>query len=230
MVPFSVPRDLYARDRFEAGLSPAVTTFLGCCEYFADRMASGTARGETWVYSNSSRYVPQATSFDEMVASGHLGANCAMISNWGLMDIGAMPDGTRFWGDATGGFANQDTVMPVLDPACVLFDLRDRRPTFAQLSDEGMVRPGDIFLCNLHTFVYRGHGTFYACGHETRWHADPDARTEDPAKAVFETWIMDVSACSNRACRVNFLLRLRDDFAPTRCRRADGVRVDIPEI
>lgn len=227
MANLTVPRDLYARDRFEPGLPPAVVTFLGCCEYFADRMASGTARGEKWVYSNNSIYVPQATSFDEMTASGHFGANCAMISNWALMDVGAMPDGTRFWGDVTGGFANRDKVMPLLDPAVVLYDLHDSRPTFEELSDEGRVRPGDIFLCNLHTFVYRGNRTFYACGHETRWHTDPDAYTEDPAKAVFETWIMDVDACGNRSCRVNFLLRLRDDWAPARYRRSDGVRVAL---
>ena len=214
----------YGADRLPHELPEAVTAFLGCCQYYSDRLTAGTRNGERWVYSNSDLWVPQATCFDVMVASGHFGANCAMMSNWALMDIGAMPDGTRFWGDIHDEFARRDLVMPYLDPVLTVVDFRPARPTFGELLGDGQVKPGDIFLSRLHTFICRDMSSFFACGHDTYWHSEDDAPTEDAAHAVFDSWVRPFEGCGNYNNHVNFRLRIRDEWMPKGYRDADGVR------
>ncbi len=214
----------YAADRLPSDISPAVTAFLGCCQYYSDRLTAGIANGERWVYSNTDLWVPQATCFDVMVGSGHRGANCAMMSNWALMDIGAMPDGMRFWGDIHDEFARRDVVMPYLDTVLTVTDYRPARPAFRELFEAGEVRPGDIFLSRLHTFICRDMNSFFACGHDTFWHSEDDAPTEDGAHAVFDSWVRPFEGCGNYTIPVNFRLRIRDEWAPKGYRGRDGIR------
>ena len=229
MANLTVPHDLYARDRFEPGLSPAVVTFLGCCEYFADRMASGTARGEKWVYSNSSKYVPQSTSFDHMVESGHWGVNCAMPASWAYVDMGIMEEGMRFWGDREGGFAKLDKVKPSIEKAAVITQL-DGQKTFKDLLEEGSVKAGDVFLCKGHTFIYLGDELFFAAGHDGKWHTDETAETEDERKAVFESWVMPRESCINNDYHIFWQISFKEDYIPEFYRNGKGELVATPEL
>ncbi len=221
--------DGYAADILEEGISPGVAALLGCCQYYADQLQEGIAKGQKWVYSNSSKYVPQATSFDNMVASGGYGANCALISNWALIDIGAMPEGYRFYGSVSGEFANQEKVMRYLNRVLEVIDLRGKNATFSKMFRKGEIRAGDIFLCDGHTFVYGGNEMFYACGHDAEWHSDPSAPTEDASHAVFEKWDVPMRNNSNYSHQINFILRIKDSYVPRFYRSSDGEIVRNPD-
>lgn len=221
--------DGYAADILEEGISPGVAALLGCCQYYADQLQAGIAKGQKWVYSNSSKYVPQATSFDNMVAGGGYGANCALISNWALIDIGAMPEGARFYGSVSGDFANRDKVMRYLKGVLEVIDLRGQNAVFSRMFRKGEIKAGDIFLCDGHTFVYGGNKMFYACGHDAEWHSDPSAPTEDPSHAVFEKWDVPMQGNSNYSHSINFILRIRDDYVPRYYRNRDGELVRNPD-
>lgn len=227
-------RELFYTDNFAKGaisehVSPAVMALLSCCEYYVDTMKKSTAEGKKWVYSNSSTYVPQTGYFDDMVKSGKCGANCTFPANWSLRDMGVMPASLKFYCDKDGNFVGYNSVIRYLEPVCEITDLRSENVTFKDLYEAGKVKPGDIFLANpQHTFIYRGDQTFYATGHDAKWHSDPTAPTEDPQKAVFEEWIMPMATNKNYNYRISYVIRLKDDFIPQFYRNAEGKLVENP--
>ena len=146
-----------------------------------------------------------------------------------LIDIGAMPEGARFYGSVSGDFANRDKVMRYLKGVLEVIDLRGQNAVFSRMFRTGQIKAGDIFLCDGHTFVYGGNKMFYACGHDAEWHSDPSAPTEDPSHAVFEKWDVRMQGNSNYSHSINFILRIRDDYVPRYYRNKDGVIVRNPD-
>lgn len=222
-----MPRDAYGLERLPTSVpSLASGILLSCCEYYEDTLQKGIQNGQKWCYSNSSDYVPQATSFDRMVASGRYGANCAMLSNWALMDMGAMPEGARFWGAKDATVARFDTVGQYLLDCGYLYDLRQAENrdgrTFSALYENGCAVPGDVFLCSGHVFIYRGGETFFAAGHDTRWHSDGVRYTDDTLGAVFDSFVTDFSCSANYRYEINWILRLKPDYRPARYRDRNG--------
>lgn len=223
----------YRTDNFAAGklkesVSDGVLGLISCCDYYNYRMKLGASKGEKWVYSNSSTYVPQRGYFDDMVTSGKFGANCASPLNWAFIDMGIMPSSLRFYGGSSGEFANRTSVEKYVEPVCEIYDYSNQNIDFKTLLAQGKIKAGDIFLAKHHTFIYRGDNTFYAAGHDGDWHTDNTASTEDERHAVFDSWICDMSSNSNYSCRVYFHLRLKEGFVPKYYRNAKGVLVENP--
>lgn len=217
-------------------LSVGVLAFLGCCEYYNDRLLFGIENGEKWVYSNSRNYVPQTGYFDDMLKGSGLGANCASPVNWAFIDLGIIPPECRFWGGNKDGnfyFARFEKVCSYLSDACKLYNFNEGIK-FAELYKSNKIKPGDIFLCNGHTFIYRGNESFYAAGHDGAWHHDITAPTEDAKKAVFDNWVLKFNETSQYGkisddeFNLNFnytiycLIRIKDDYTPEYYRNRSG--------
>jgi len=202
-------------------VNEGVLASLSNLMYYEDQLQIGISKGQKWVYTNSSKYSPQNTSFDHMVESGKYGVNCAMPAGWTLVDIGALEEGMRFWGDQNNEFANYDKVAPMLEKAATITKL-EPKTDFNVLYEAGQVKAGDIFLAHGHTFVYLGDELFHASGHDGKWHSDPTAETEDGCKAVFESWIYDMKSCADYGYRCNFIIRIKDDYVPRFYRNKEG--------
>ena len=231
--PEVAARDEFYNNNFATGIisediNPGVMALLSCCEYYNATMKAGTAAGQKWVYSNSSTYVPQAGTFDSMVEKAKYGANCASPVNWAFIDMGIMSKSLRFYGGSTGNFANYNAVIAFLDPVCEIFDRFDNPKEFKDLYAAGEVKAGDIFLCKHHTFIYRGDGTFFAAGHDGKWHTDPKANTEDDRKAVFEEWVLTFDECCNYTYTCYYQIRLKDNYIPQFYRNKEGALVENP--
>ncbi len=209
-------------------VNDGVLALLGCCAWYESELQRGISLGQKWIYSNSSEYCPQNGYFDDMVRSGRFGTNCAMPAGWAMVDTGAVVPGMRFWGGKNCEIARFEKVGPYLENACEITHY-ESGPAFSELYGYGKILPGDICLCKLHTFIFLGGNRFFAAGHDGKWHADPAAVTDDPRKAVFDSWVSDFEHCSNYGCRVYHVLRFRDSFIPEYYRRGDGKLVFNPE-
>lgn len=209
-------------------VNDGVLALLGCCAWYESELQRGISLGQKWIYSNSSEYCPQNGYFDDMVRSGRFGTNCAMPAGWAMVDTGAVVPGMRFWGGKNCEIARFEKVGPYLENACEITHY-ESGPAFSELYGYGKILPGDICLCKLHTFIFLGGNRFFAAGHDGKWHADPAAVTDDPRKAVFDSWVSDFEHCPNYGCRVYHVLRFRDSFIPEYYRRGDGKLVFNPE-
>lgn len=208
-------------DELLSSVNPAVYDLLGCCAYYESELKRGISLGQKWIYSNSSAYCPQNGFFDDMTASGHQGTNCAMPAGWAMLDMGIVPSPLRFWGDVHCGFAHYDQVSPYMLPACEI-DHLEKPELFCDLFDRGEIKPGDILLAKGHTFIYMGDDLFLAAGHDGIWHEDESAVTDDPRKAVFDSWIAEREKCFNNRCTVYWRIRLRDGYIPAYYRNREG--------
>jgi len=206
---------------------PGTVALLSCCMYYESQLQKGIAAGQKWVYTNSSKYSPQNTSFDNMVKSGKWGVNCAMPANWAYIDMGIMNEGQRFWGDTEGKFHHFDKVKNQIEAAAVVTSWNGTKK-FRELFSEGRVKPGDVFLCKGHTFIYMGDNLFLAAGHDGKWHSDPDAATEDSQHAVFDTWVCDMKSNTNYNYSIYWQISFRADFIPKYYRNAAGKIVPCP--
>ncbi len=193
--------------------------------WYEAELQRGISLGQKWVYTNSSTYSPQATSFDNMVKSGKYGTNCAMPAGWVMVDLGVLNEGQRFWGDGNGEFANYSKVHTQIEKAATITKLGGK--TFSTLYNQGKVKPGDIFLAKGHTFIWLGDGKFLAAGHDGKWHSDSSAPTEDAQHAVFETWIKNQSDCADWSYSVTYQISFNDDYAPKTYRNSEGKIVKI---
>ncbi len=223
----------YAADliaKIDEDLNLGVQALLSCCEYYNDSMVADTARGNQWVYSSNSKYVAQVCRFDDMLYNHtYKGCNCAGPTNWAFIDMEIMPDTYRFWGGSSGEFARREKVEPYISLACDIYEVYNEGKTFMQLYNEGRIKTGDIFLGDSHTWIYRGAQSFYAAGHDGKWHTDPNAYTEDTRKAVFENWVLSFDQCStNRNYKVRYIIRIKDDYVPKYFRNTDGQLVENP--
>ncbi|MBO7377152.1 MAG: hypothetical protein J6V01_08650 [Clostridia bacterium] len=214
-------------ERLLDSVNDGVLALLGCCAWYEAELQRGIAQGQKWIYSNSKDYCPQNGFFDDMVKSGRHGANCAMPAGWAMVDVGAVVPGMRFWGGRDCEIARYDRVAAFLENACEIMHY-EAGPAFSELFSAGKIEPGDICLCKLHTFIYLGEDLFFAAGHDGKWHENPDAVTDDPRHAVFDSWVTDFSSSSNYNCRVYHVLRFRDGYVPEFYRRSDGKLVFNP--
>ena len=201
--------------------TPGAVALIGCCLYYESVLQKGIAAGQKWVYTNSSKYSPQNTTFDHMVESGRYGVNCAMPAGWAYVDMNILKEGMRFWGDKEGKFANLEQLREHIEKAAVITQ-RDGGKRFKELFAEGEVSPGDVFLAKGHTFIYLGDDLFLAAGHDGKWHSDPTAETEDPDHAVFETWLMPREKCINNDYVPTWQISFKKDYIPEFYRNREG--------
>ena len=206
-------------DDFLDSLSPGVLGEVSCFMYYEDTMKKARARGEKWVYSNDKKYGLQG-KFDNMVRGQYHAANCGSQQGWMIIDLGILPSG-HMYGNIKESIYGLNTMGPIVQCVGVFTHWRGQY-TFDQLFRKGHVKPGDIFYCTNHTFVYLGLDKFFATGHDSIWHTDPDAYTEDARKAVFDEWIVDRATCHDSSYKINYTLRFKDEFVPHFYRNAEG--------
>ena len=228
----------YLNDNFAKGkvsdellknASAGAVALISSCMYYESVLQETTAQGQKWVYTNSSKYAPQNSSFDHLVEGGRFGVNCAMPASWAYVDMGIMEEGMRFWGDREGMFAKLDKVKSSIEKAAVIKHL-DGQKMFKELLEEGSVKAGDVFLCKGHTFIYLGDDLFFAAGHDGKWHTDEAAQTEDERKAVFESWVMPRESCINNDYHIFWQISFKEDYIPEFYRNVKGELVPTPEL
>ncbi len=208
-------------------VNPGVLALLSECMYFEAKLQEGIAKGQKWVYSNKSNYVPQSGTFDNMIKSGKYGANCAMPQAWAFIDLGVVTTGKHIYGDSSGDMANFSTLGKYIGAVCTLTSW-EGTVQFNKLYAQGKVEPGDIFLAKGHTFIYMGDKKFMAAGHDGHWHKDESANTEDTRKAVFDSWVYDMMPCANYTYTVYWQIRFKDEYVPRYYRNAEGKLVANP--
>ena len=228
---------LFRNDNYAAGrlpdklldsVNPGVLAMLSCLMYYEDKLLEGISKGQKWVYSNNSTYVPQSGSFDSMIRTPtRNGANCAMPQGWALLDMGVTKTGGHMYGNTSGGVAGMDS-HGRLAGYVADWTKWDGKYTFNQLFQKGHVNDGDIFYCTGHTFIYMGDDKFFAAGHDSKWHTDSSADTEDKRKAVFDDWVVDRASCHNSTYSVNYQLRFKDEYIPHFYRNAEGKLIVNP--
>ena len=228
--------DKFLGDNFASGkvpeaflreAAPGAVALVGCCLYYEAGLQKGIAAGQKWVYTNSGKYAPQSCTFDHMVQSGMYGSNCALPASWAYMDMGIMEEGMRFWGASDGDFARLDKVRASIEKAATITKLDGSRK-FGEMFAEGEVKPGDVFLCAGHTFIYLYDNLFFAAGHDSKWHADPTAPTEDRRQAVFDSWIVPMESCHDVDCCPTWQISFKDDYMPEFYRNSAGELVPNP--
>lgn len=211
--------------KFLDSLTDAQLAEISHLMWYEAELQRGIKKGQKWVYTNKSEYSPQATSFDNMVASGKYGTNCAMPAGWVVVDLKILNEGQRFYGDTNGNFKNIEKVSEQLETACTITPIPSTQ--FNELFTAGKVKPGDIFLAKGHTFIYLGDDKFFAAGHDGKWHSDFDAPTEDGQHAVFDSWIVDREKCNDWTYSVTYQISFYDDYTPLTFRNKKGEIVDI---
>lgn len=197
------------------------------CMYFEAKLQEGIKKGHKFVYTNSSKYSPQKGSFDEMLASGKYGTNCAMPAGWAYVDMGILENGLRFYGNTSGGFNGIDKCGKYISAVCTITAWEGRKQ-FDELFEEGLVKPGDVFLAKGHTFIYIGDDLFMAAGHDGKWHSDSSAQTEDGQHAVFESWLMPRTKCADWTYTIYWQMSFKEDYIPKYYRNAKGKLVENP--
>ena len=214
-------------DKLLDSVNPGVLALLSCCMYYESELQRGISLGQKWVYSNSSTYVPQNGTFESMVASGKYGANCAMPQAWAFIDLGIVQNGKHIYGSSTGEMANFSSLGKYIGAVCTLTSW-EGSVKFNELYTRGEIQPGDIFLAKSHTFIYMGDNKFLAAGHDGHWHTDSSANTEDSRKAVFDSWVYDMTSCTDYTYTVYWQIRFKDDYVPRFYRNSEGKLVSNP--
>ena len=220
----------YAASLVKDTMSDGVVALLSCAEYYCDRLLSGSESGEVWVYTNSDTYAPQRVTFDTMIARKNrsgLGANCASIANWAMIDIGVMPASAKYFGysDNTvhGYDGGKNDYSEYIDASCEVIDARETTQTLADLVRKKMVKDGDMVFCKGHTFMVGTDGMLYASGHDSVWHEDLSAKTEDTKHAVFDSWRVKMTSSKDYSgYTILAIFRIRDDYVPTHYRDENG--------
>ena len=197
---------------------------IACGNYYNSTLEKAVEKGEKWVYSNSNKVVAQNGSFDKMLTGKIRGGNCASIANWAFRDMGITSSGEKFYGDSNGYIHNYNSgskkLKSKLDKNCTI--INGGKKSFGTLMKEGKINVGDIMLGKSHTFIYRGNGTVFASGHDGIWHKDKSVKTDDPNKAVFETWVRKYKGTYNERFKVHYIIRIKDSFVPKYYRDEEG--------
>ena len=210
---------------------------MSCCAYYEYRLQQGRKAGQNWIYTNKNKYSPQSTSFDNMLASGLYGANCAMPSNWALIDMGVMPEGKRFYGGSGGSFANYSDVASYIAKAATVKSMGGKSK-MKDLVADGTVLPGDIILANEHTFIYLGDDPMdtndkdiYFCAgkNDAMGHRDATIECEYTGGAfVFDSFISYEK--SDPDWSVWWIIRFKPSYVPEYYRNSEGKIVSNPMI
>ncbi len=197
---------------------------VACGNYYNSVLLERTAKGDKWVYSNSSKYVAQTGTFETMLRGKIHGGNCASIANWAFKDMGILSKNQRFYGNSSGKIQNYNaggtSVKPAIDKACTVTAAGGK--SFRTLMDQGKIKVGDILIGKSHTYIYRGDGTVFASGHDAKWHKDSAVKTDDSKKAVFDNWVRKYKGSYDETCKVYYIIRIKDSFTPKYYRDTDG--------
>ena len=209
---------------------------MSCCAYYEYKLQQGIKAGQKWVYTNKNQYSPQSTSFDNMLASGKWGANCAMHSNWAYIDMGIMEEGDRFYGGSGGTFEHYSEVASDIQTACRITQMNPVK-TMKELVAEGSVQPGDVLLCSGHTFIFLGDDpndsydkkNIYFCAgkNDAKGHSDASASSEYNPSFVFDSFI---NYDQNQSWKVYWKISFKDSYVPKYYRNADGRIVANPML
>lgn len=197
---------------------------IACGDYYNSVLEKAVKNGEKWVYSNSSKYVAQSGTFEKMLAGKIRGGNCASIANWAFRDMGIISSSQKFYGDSSGKIRNYNSgstkLKATLDKSCTI--IKGNGKSFGSLVEAGKIKVGDVIIGKGHTYVYRGNGTVFASGHDAKWHKDKTVKTEDPNKAVFESWVRKYKGTYDEKFKVQYIIRIKDSFIPKYYRDEDG--------
>ncbi len=197
---------------------------IACGNYYNSVLEKAVANGEKWVYSNSNKYVRQGGTFEQMLKRKIRGGNCGSIANWAFRDMGVISSKHGFYGDSSGKIRHyhtgKKTVKEEFDKNCTI--IKGNKKSFGTLMKEGKIKTGDVIIGKSHTYVYRGNGTVFASGHDSKWHKDKSVKTDDPNKAVFETWVRKYKGTYDERFKVHYIIRLKDSFVPKYYRDEDG--------
>ena len=217
----------YFSKKMLQSVCPGAQAMLSCCAYYEYKLQQGIAAGQKWVYTNSSTYSPQKTSFDNMVASGKWGANCAMPSNWAYIDMGIMDEGMRFYGASGGGFQNYAKVAPYIEKACTITQMNPVR-TMKEVVAAGEAKPGDVMLSSGHTFIFLGDdpadgidkNIYFCAGRgDSQGHKDATAESEYSPSHVFDSFI---NYDKNQSSKVYWKISFKDSYIPKYYRNSKG--------
>lgn len=229
---FSIFRyDNFANGRMSDELldscSYGTLALLSCYMYYENTLQSAISNGKKWVYSANSKYAKKLSTFDDMVESGRCGATCKSTSNWGFIDMGIKPPELEFYGNGSEKFSGFDTTGKYLSAVC---DIRywAGRYNWTTLYECGYVEPGDVFMCPTHNFTFIGDKKFFGSGHDAMWHSDPNAKTDDARKCVYDSWIIDMDICINVDYKPIWQLRFKKNYIPKYYRNSKGEIVQNP--
>ncbi len=215
----------YASGLISEPQSLGALALISCCEYYNDKMKQSSAEGSKWIYSLTGKDAAQRGFFDDMLKAEKKGSNCASPVNWAFTDLGIIPHTTRFFGGADGSFAYffDPRTRDLVESCCDVYELHDNPILFKTMFDEGKIQAGDVILTVHHTYIYRGDRTFFAAGHDGKWHTDPTAPSDDPKKCVFEDWVVPIEDNGNYTkCKVHYLIRFKKDYIPVCFRNKQG--------
>lgn len=197
---------------------------VACGNYYNSVLEKAVENGEKWVYSNSSKYVAQSGTFEEMLAGKIRGGNCASIANWAYRDMGIISNSEKFYGDGNGYIRNYNSgsknLKSKLDKYCTV--INGKKKSFGSLMDDGKIEVGDVIIGIGHTYIYRGNGTVFASGHDAKWHKDRSVKSDDSNKAVFESWVRKYKGTYDERFKVHYIIRVKDSFVPKYYRDEDG--------
>ncbi len=199
---------------------------IACANYYSKKLDEAVKKGEKWVYSNSSKYVRQSGTFEQMLnyKTGIRGGNCASLANWAFRDMGIMGNKDKFYGDSNGKIAHYHNrgknVKKEIDAVAQVINFKGKK--FGNLVKQGKIVAGDIILGKGHTFIYRGGAYVFASGHDAKWHSDSSVKTEDSRKAVFEKWIRKYKGTYDDTFAVQYVIHLKDSYVPEYYRDENG--------
>lgn len=114
------------------------------------------------IFYNPKKYVEEV--FDNALATGKRGCNCALFARWALRDAGYLNANEGFfYGDDDGNIHASHRAMEELMRVCDLYHV-DGMKTVSDLASCGELQAGDIVVLKTgvgHTFVYAGDGMAY---------------------------------------------------------------------
>ena len=209
---------------------------IATCDWYVKRLDAAVSKKEKWVYSNKNSIVKQNGTFDDMLnkkgGAKYRGGNCASPANWVLKDLGVIAKNHGFYGSGSSnkyglgikGYNRGSTsVKKEFDAAGKVINMKGKK--FKDLVKAGKIKPGDICFTHTsynHTFIYRGGKTFFASGHDSKWHKDSKVKTDDGNKAVFDKWTNSFSSCSNYNVKISYVYRLDSKYYPKYYRDVNG--------
>lgn len=142
-----------------SGVGGSAAEFLNILETYSQEVQK---EPNTWKYSNSHK-----DTFQEAKRTNKQ-ASCAIMANWGLVDLGVLKEGDRFYIDTSGNIRwNSSVEKRIKQNAKVILVNKNAR----QMINSGQLQAGDICLWGSgmgHTTVYAGEGKWYSAGHEGR--------------------------------------------------------------
>lgn len=178
-----------------SGVGGTVADFLGVLEKYSQKVQSQQGQ---WKYSNDS---PLSNTFEEAISNGgYKKTNCALMVNWGLIDVGVLKPGMRFYIKPGQEPTWSNSIKSYLSR---YVDIKKVNKNAGNMISTGELQAGDICLWSSmgHTNVYAGNGKWYDAG---RWKANGAKNT-----LIFKTFGPVRLPISGK--NVTYLIRLKSN-------------------